>query len=180
MANYYLDIETEGLDPEVDKIITIQFQKLNWDTGKPIGELKILKSWDSSEKDILEEFQKVFGLSEWDFVAHGYNLKFENDFLYQRSVKNKLKKPIRLFDSPTVDLHPVGILMNDGQFKGSGLDKVTGKKNNGLACLTFYNAKQYNKVLAYIKQETEEYLKFYSWLRERMPKLMAEFQIDCI
>lgn len=180
MANYYLDIETTGLDPEVDKIITIQFQKLDWDTGEPRGDLTIFKAWDSSEKEILEKFQAIFGDNTWDFVAHGYNLGFEDKFLKQRSIACGLEKPIQLFDSPTVDLHPVGILMNQGQFKGSGMDKITGKPNNGLACLTFYNLKQYDKVIGYIKEETEEYLRFYSWLRQRMPKLMTEFHADCL
>ncbi|KKN69358.1 hypothetical protein LCGC14_0442180 [marine sediment metagenome] len=180
MANYYLDIETQGLDPEADQIITIQFQKLDWDTGEPVGDLTILKAWDSSEKEILEKFQIILGESQWDFVAHGYCLGFEDKFLRERSIACGLEKPIRLFDRPTVDLHSVGILMNGGSFKGSGLDKITGKKNNGLACLTFYNLKKYDKVTNYIKQETEEYLEFYSWLRQRMPKLMTEFHADCL
>ena len=180
MANYYLDIETAGLDHEVDKIITIQYQKLDWNTGEPVGELIILKAWDNSEKQILEQFQRVLKEGQWDFVAHGYNLKFEDEFLWHRSIACGLKVPIKLFDRPVVDLHPVGILMNKGQFKGSGLDKITGKKSNGLACLTFYNAKQYDKVISYIKEETEEYLKFYSWLRKRMPTLMTEFHVDCL
>ena len=180
MANYYLDIETEGLDPEVDKIITIQYQKLDWTTGEPVGDLKILKAWGSSEKEILEKFQVILGEETWDFVAHGYCLGFEDKFLRERSIICGLEKPIRLFDRPTVDLHSVGVLMNGGNFKGSGLDKITGKKSNGLACLTFYNAKQYDKVISYIKQETEEYLQFYSWLRQRMPKLMTEFHADCL
>ena len=58
MASFYLDIETQGLDSEVDKIITIQYQKLKWGTNEPDGPLVILKSWESSEKEILEQFQQ--------------------------------------------------------------------------------------------------------------------------
>ena len=35
--NYYLDIETTGLDELHDKIITIQYMELERNTGKPIG-----------------------------------------------------------------------------------------------------------------------------------------------
>ena len=41
--NYYLDIETTGLDPLHSKIITIQYMELERNTGKPVGPLKILK-----------------------------------------------------------------------------------------------------------------------------------------
>jgi len=180
MGNYFLDIETTGLNPEVDEIITIQFQKLDFDNGEPIKKLTILKAWETSEKDILKKFQAIFGDDTWDFIAHGYNLKFENKFLKKRSIACGLEKPIKLFDRPTIDLHPVGILMNNGQFKGSGMDKITGKEGNGLFCLTLYNAKKYDKVIEYIKQEAREFLKFYVWLRKKMPQLKTEYQIDCL
>ncbi|MHB8546333.1 MAG: ribonuclease H-like domain-containing protein [Nitrosotalea sp.] len=45
MGNFYLDIETTGVDPRNDKIITIQFVELERNTGKQIGEFRILKEW---------------------------------------------------------------------------------------------------------------------------------------
>ena len=45
--NYYLDIETTGLDPLRDKIITIQYMELERNTAKSVGPLKILKEWES-------------------------------------------------------------------------------------------------------------------------------------
>jgi len=174
-----LDCEAQGLNPEVDEITTIQYQKLGFNPGDDNGPLIILKAWESSEKEILEQFKKVFGTETWGFIAHGYNLHFENKFLRERCIANGIE-PIELFSRPVVDLWSVGVLMNGGNFKGSGLDKITGKESNGFACLTFYNLKQYDKVISYIKQETEEYLRFYSWLRQRMPKLMTEFHADCL
>ena len=35
IMNYYLDIETTGLDPLQDKIITIQYMELERNTAKP-------------------------------------------------------------------------------------------------------------------------------------------------
>ena len=55
MGNYYLGIETTGLEPGNSKIITIQFQELDW-KAKPIGKLNILKEWESDEKSIIKEF----------------------------------------------------------------------------------------------------------------------------
>ena len=48
--NYYLDIETTGLDPLQDKIITIQYMELERNTAKPISPLKILKEWNLMKK----------------------------------------------------------------------------------------------------------------------------------
>ena len=53
VAEYYLDIETTGLDPKKDQIITIQYQRLGMLTGRSEGDLNILRSWESSEKEIL-------------------------------------------------------------------------------------------------------------------------------
>jgi len=41
IMNYYLDIETTGLNPFENKIITIQYMELERNTAKPTGPLKI-------------------------------------------------------------------------------------------------------------------------------------------
>jgi hypothetical protein len=46
LPEYYLDIETTGLDPKKDKIITIQYQRLGMLSGREEGPLTILRSWD--------------------------------------------------------------------------------------------------------------------------------------
>jgi hypothetical protein len=59
MAEFYLDLETKALGPpnlEKDEILTIQYQRLKTRTGEKDGELTILKSWESSQKNILKEF----------------------------------------------------------------------------------------------------------------------------
>jgi len=43
MGQFYLDIETTGLDPLKDKILTMQYQELDRNTGEAKGELVILK-----------------------------------------------------------------------------------------------------------------------------------------
>lgn len=180
MANYYLDCETQGLNPDHDEIVTIQYQKLDFNTGEPAGPLVILKAWESSEKDILEKFAEVFGKEEWGFIAHGYNLKFEHNFLFTRSAINGFKEPINLMSRPIIDLHPVGVLLNDGKFKGSGLHNISTKETNGSSCLEFYRNKEYKRMESYIKQETEAFLKLYVWLRKRMPKVLLEYKASLI
>ncbi len=59
MAQHYLDIETTGLDPEIDQIITIQYQELDRNTGEAVGELTILKAWESSEKEYCRDLSQI-------------------------------------------------------------------------------------------------------------------------
>jgi oligoribonuclease (3'-5' exoribonuclease) len=59
MPHYYLDIETTGLDENTDEIITIQYQKIYVLTGKPIGPLVILKSWEYDEEAIVKEIDSI-------------------------------------------------------------------------------------------------------------------------
>ena len=76
MPNYYLDIETTGLNPEKDKIITIQYAELDSFTSEQVGELKILKEWESSEKEILRQFvidSEITKSYPFSFVSVGFN-----------------------------------------------------------------------------------------------------------
>ena len=105
MGTYYLDIETSGLDEFNSKILTIQWAELERNTGKLIGDVNILKEWESDEKKILEEFgQKtdIFSDNPFNFVVVGYNLKFEHKFLLERSLQHDLF-PIRILDQPFID-----------------------------------------------------------------------------
>ena len=131
MSRFYLDIETcpleEFYNPGVDnkslitdtsknKIITIQFQPLTFDTGVPTDELTILKEWESSEEGIVKEFAKIFGdsIDVWKFVPVGNNLVFEMIHLIP-----KLKKYCGIeldpFHKPAIDVKPILITVNGGR-----------------------------------------------------------------
>ena len=177
MGEFYLDIETTGLNPTKDKIITIQFQELDRYTGEAIGELIILKEWESSEKEILKQFiSKTDILSGgFNFVSVGYNLNFEHNFLKIKTAMNNLPL-VDILNNPFIDLRAIGILMNKGQFKGSKLSDLTGKQEDGINIPLWYENKEYTRIINYIINETKEFVKFNSWLYKKMPFLLAEFR----
>jgi DNA polymerase III alpha subunit (gram-positive type) len=178
MVNFYFDIETTGLNPKKDKILTIQYQELDRNTGEPIGELKILKEWESSEKEIINKFlfdTHVLDNYPFSFIPVGYNLNFENSFLKERTKINELPS-VDILSNPFIDLRVIGILMNKGEFKGSGLDKLTEKKSEGSSIPMLYNNHEYEKIIEYIKQEASEFLKLNIWLYKKLPLLLEQFK----
>ena len=169
--NYYLDIETTGLNPYQHKIITNQYMELERNTAKPIGSLKILKEWESDEKTILKRFIEDFRPEyKWAFVSVGYNLNFEHKFFWQRCISNGLE-PINILGGPFLDLMTVAVLMNKGEFKGVSLHKMTKKPHSGAIVVQWYDEKKYAEIESYIKQEAEEFTNFCCSLYVKLPKL---------
>ena len=179
MASYYLDIETTGLDPRHSKIITIQYQRLERGTGLPAGPLTILKEWESGEEDMLEGFIARTPITDEDnkfsFIPVGTNLGFEHRFLSHKSRIYKMRPITIVLDRPKIDVHDMLVLLNNGEFKGSGLDKMTGKKTSGASIRTWYDNKEYGQIVEYIEDEAREFCRFYSWLCKKMPPLHREF-----
>ncbi len=178
MGNFYLDIETTGLDPKDSKIIAIQYQELDRNSGQAKGELVILKEWESSEKRIISEFHDKSGIADeypFAFISTGYNLGFEHNFLIGRAIANNLE-PIDILHRPFIDLRAFGILMNKGEFKGSGLDKISGKKTSGMKIPEWYEKKEYSKIIDYIEDETKAFIHLNAWLYRRMPALWEEYK----
>lgn len=164
MTNYYFDIETTGLNPEKSQIITIQFQKLDY-KGNTVGDLTILKSWESSEEEILKELVKRTTILDmnnpWGFVPVGYNLSFESKFLNYKLNHYNICNNFDLLQRPHIDLFHMAIIFNQGQFKGSGLDKISGKEGDGFQVIEAHSFGDYNKIIEYIEMETKEFLKLY-------------------
>ena len=181
MGTFYLDIETDGLDEVQNKITTIQYAELERRTGKMLGDITILKEWELGEKEMLRQFienSPITNPQPFDFVPVGFNLGFEHRFLLEKSSRYDDLFPISILSRPCIDLRSIGILMNKGEFQGSGLDKMTGKKHSGTPLTQWYNEKNYDAIENYIVQETKEFVKWYEWLHKEMPELRTKWQTE--
>ena len=176
--NYYLDIETTGLDPLRDKIITIQYMELERNTAKSVGPLKILKEWESDEKTILTKLISDSGISKsykFAFIPVGFNLQFECSFFWHRCISNGLK-PIDILDRPFLDLKTVAVIMNKGEFKGASLHNMTNKPHGGSIIPKLYYEKKYVEIESYIKKEADEFSSFCTQLYVEMPQILKKFR----
>jgi DNA polymerase elongation subunit (family B) len=175
MVEYYFDTETTGFDFDKDKIITIQWQRLNGFTGESIGELNILKEWESSEKEILKTFVPNLVCKPFDFIFVGKNLLFDFCMLSQKMKQYKFPEfDLRcVYQRVSLDIKPILVMMNSGNF--TGYDKVIPKtnptKNDEIGKL--YEEKKFPEILQYIKDETEDFLKAYQIFKREIPQLRS-------
>jgi len=178
LTEYYFDIETYSTTPKPvptnDKIITIQYQKLRTETGETEGDLQILTEWDTgSEKNLLDKFRKVFLTgNDFAFIPVGVNI-YGYDFIALIHKLNHyfdLGMGMNFFsDRPAIDLKSTLIMMNKGQLKGYNL--LLGKKQSGNIIKGLYEAKDYEKILQYIRDEAEAFLSKYQKLKRELPKI---------
>jgi len=174
MTLVYFDTETTGLDPTQDKILTIQYQRLDITKGYPVGPLKILKIWDEgqSEKNIVSAAASLLIESNpWRFVPVGNNLTFDFKFISAK-IKQHLGLDVdTLFflNRPHIDLKHVMILLNGGRFKG--YHNILGKHESGDKIPEWYSARDYDKITEYVKNEAKSFTKLYSKLQQSLPTL---------
>ena len=174
---YYLDLETQGLNPETDKIVTLQYQQLNSE-GDPVGNLVILKEWELGEEELIKRFLTVF--RKWEFIPVGMNLGFDFRFLLTKIQKYPGGKIdlLELSSFPHLDIKPILVLMNGGNFKGAKLSNFTEKGQNGIAIPLYYKNKEYDKILGYIEKEASEFIKFYKYLKNNLVLLNKKGRED--
>ncbi len=185
MSDYYFDIETNSRtskpDYKNDEILTIQFQQVDSRTGEKKGDLTILKSWESSEKDILERFYSVFNPEDlWKFVPIGCNLSFDFFSLLYRWRRIGIEVPPKILFSehPYIDVKPILVIFNRGSFKGADLGKFIGKQRSELKVSEWCAKKDYNSVQEYIEDEADRFIRFYQFLVQRLPGIWLEFAKD--
>lgn len=179
LVEYYFDIETTGLDPTKDKIITIQWQRLDGFTGEPIGELHILKEWEFSEIELLRMFlPKIQCDNPWDFIMVGKNLLFDFNFLDKRAKKYGFDgfDLAYCYSRVFLDLKHVLVLINKGNFKGYDrvLDVSGALANVNVPQL--YEERKYQEIIEYIKKETEIFLRGLKILKSEMPAFQNRFE----
>ncbi len=200
MTEYYFDIELgyregkiselnaflEGkgkrpqIEPEKDKIVTIQYQESSW--GKPVGNLTILKEWESSEEEIIRQFiRNIDPKRKWDFVPVGYFVYFDLYILKKRAEQLKIASNW-LFDEwfvyqelPVINIRDICWGMNDFKPRGSGLENFTKIKTQpGIYIPLWYSEKNYDKIIDYIKKEAEAFFDVFSKLKTELPKFRKE------
>jgi hypothetical protein len=175
VTEYYFDLETTGFNFDKDEIIPTQFQRLNGFTGEPIGELEILKRWESSEKEIIEAFLSNLRCRPFDFIVIGKNLLFDFCILKHRMKHFNLGKlNLRhLYERVSLDIKPLLVIMNKGSFKG--YDKVIPKTNpitNDQIPMLFREG-NYSTIIQYIRDEASDFINAYQILKKEMPKLKS-------
>ena len=182
MNYYYFDIETYSPftrpDPNSDKVITMQFQQVD-KSGKPLSDLAILKEWESDEETILRKFIAMF--KPWNFVPIGNNLNFERIFLKTKCQKYSIsdldKYGDLAYNFPSIDINAIFVILNSGQFKGSGMHNFTKKKVDGSHIANWYKNREYEKIETYIKEEAIAFLDFYQRCYVEFPRILQEIKV---
>jgi len=183
MGYLFFDIETNvginepesGLNPykEESKVLSIAYNyysefKLS---EKILKKPTILKSWESDEKFILEEFYnflKIKNESDQHLKLIGFNhIKFDIPYLIGRLNINNISTKNEVFDTlyrvpHFIDLAQLSQIVNRNKFKeilninqlsanrffGIPLKKVSGKK-----VTEYFRNKEYDKIIEYIYSE---------------------------
>lgn len=176
LTEYYFDVETTGIDFEKDKIITIQWQELGF-SGEPVGELNILKSWESSEKDILQKFfPNLICSPPWNFIFIGKNMGFDFSMLSQRLKHYDIGKfdLCCLQERFTLDIKPLLILLNSGRFSGYHklLPKTNPTENKDIPDL--YNSGKFDEIIQYIVDEAKDFTDVFQHLKKEIPRLKEQ------
>src|SRR5438445_4944722 len=112
---------------------------------------------------MLDRFRHVFITgSDFDFIPVGMNL-YGFDLVALLSRLNYYFSLNLGFDfyrnRPVIDIKPTLVMMNEGRFKG--YQDLLGKTVSGSIIKTWYEAKDYPKIIDYIKEETTNFIKKY-------------------
>ena len=173
LVEHYFDIETTGLNPEYDKVLTVQVQQMTGRTGELIGEMEILKEWELSEKQLLERtIPRLTCGRPFDFIIIGKNLSFDFMFLSKRAERHRLKgMDLKcVHNRAFLDLKHVLVMINEGNFKGyDKLLKKARQVNEQIPEL--YRQGKYDEITQYIKEEAGIFIEAYQKLRKEMPSL---------
>jgi hypothetical protein len=181
MPAYYFALEGyhagEKSDPAADTVIAIQYQKIDLTSGEPLEKLTILKSWESSEKEIVTRFYNEFlrpGIPVTHFIPVGMNLDYAFEMLIVKCRQYNLPELTSrqlYYQRPRFDLAPVIVLLNDGRFAGAGIDTFSSKKSDAGRINTWYEKKEFKKIQFIFQDEAETFLKLLQYLSKYKTRL---------
>jgi hypothetical protein len=177
MPLYYFDLETTGIEPGINMLVTIQYARLSRDL-EPESDLTILKVWEfNSERDLIKFFleESKFFEDPFVFVPVGVNLLYDMIFLYKRARLYRLiGRPLAdiLRDKPFIDLKPILVIFNNCEFRGYGrfIDMHMVTKTGGQDIPVLYAKKEYGKIVEYIRDEYQATVRVLKQVKEVLAK----------
>ncbi len=136
----------------------MQYQQLG-DDFQPVGAFQVMAEWEWGEKQIIEMILSKGVLEPtWDFVPVGNRIRFDLTFLIERGMKWKIidwdlpKLKYFWYTKPLLDLAPVLVLMNSGQFAGSSLGAFA-PKESGRVVPALYRQGRHQEIIEYVSRE---------------------------
>jgi DNA polymerase elongation subunit (family B) len=158
-------METTGLDPAADEIITIQIRRR--------GRNKIWKSWQSDEFSIIESFLDFLKSVDNDEPIYGYNiLKFDLPFLLSRIASYRTRSGISrslwrlIFNKRWLDLYQIlgdsylGLREWIAQTK---LERQSAYQGSDIPNL--FRNKRHGEITRYINEELRLQEALFDWIR---------------
>jgi hypothetical protein len=181
MPAYYFAVEGcktgTSSDPATDKLITLQYQKIDLTTGEPLDKLVILKEWKSSEQEIVTSFYNEFfrpGTPVTHFIPVGLNLDYTYEMLVAQFSKHGLP-PVTshelYYQRPRFDLKSLIVLLNDGRFAGASLDAFSLKPGEDRHMEKWHDKKDYDRIEHYVREEAGRFLKVLQYLSKYKTRL---------
>lgn len=177
MPLYYFDIETTGVEPGINMLLTIQYAKLSRDF-EPESDLTVLKVWEfGSERDLIKFFleESKFFEDPFVFVPVGVNLLYDVIFLYKRARLYRLvDRPLAdiLRDKAFIDLKPILVILNNCEFRGYSrfIDMHMITKTRGQDIPVLYAKGEYGGIVEYIKDEYQATVKVLKQVKKLLEK----------
>ena len=177
MTEYYFDIETSRRNA----VIAVAYREIRG--YKPEGDLCILRiKEETEERRLLRQVMDlgVFdtGVHKWDFIPVGTNLRFDFTVLMDRMRATRVK-PFMVDDvldffhhKPHKDIHDTLIFLNDGDFKGSGLDKFTTLKTvSSKEVPALWESKDFAAIDQYIRDDAAAFFDVYGFIGATLGEL---------
>jgi hypothetical protein len=181
MPAYYLSIDGiktgEKSDPATDRLVTLQYQKIDLTTGETLDVLVIHRVWESSEKEIVTSFYNQFfrpGTPVTQFIPVGLNLDYTYEMLLALFRKYDLAPPTSCelyYQRPRFDLRSIVVLLNNGRFAGASLDAFSLKKGEDRHMEKWIDKKEFGRIEHYVREEVTRFLKVLQYLSKNKSRM---------